>query len=278
MGRKKKTTNVSNVQTHDLKGNTNLSHAHIRYCFTLHDYTAEDINNLKSLSIGDCAKFRYCIFAEELGESGETPHLQGYFELFKRKRWNELGLREQYHFQVTKGTREQNIAYIGKEHGNIFVNGIYVRRKEYLKLRDLYDWQAEIVNMCCEPDEWDDRSIYWYWEDKGCRGKTKLANFIVKNFNAMVVSGATENIFNGVINWYKNLGMWPDIIIIDIPRSYDIGYLNYTAIEKLKDGLFFSGKYESGMVDMPEPLVIVFSNEHPEFSKMSSDRWVIKKL
>jgi len=159
MGRKKKTTTVSDVKTHDLEGNTSQSHAHMRYCFTLHNYTIEDINELKRLSCDECAKFRYCIFAEEKGESG-----------------------------------------------------------------------------------------------------------------------ATENIFNGVINWHKNLGMWPDIIIIDIPRSYDIGYLNYTAIEKLKDGLFFSGKYESLTKMFDSPHVICMANFPPDLTQLSVDRWVLINL
>lgn len=262
----------------NLAGNTKpSSHPCIRWCFTLHGYSEEDIEILKSMSCSDVPVFKYCVFSEELGGSGETPHLQGYFELFKKKRYNELGLREQYHFECTKSDRERNIEYISKEGGKCYINGRIVRRKQYLKKEQLYKWQKKVVKLCDDISD-EDRFIYWFYDEKGCSGKSKLANYIVKNYNALVVSGKISDVFNGVVNWKKNLGIFPDIIIYDIPRSFDLEYLNYTAIEKLKDGLFFSGKYESGMVDMPYPLIIIFSNEKPELNKMSQDRWKVDNI
>jgi hypothetical protein len=49
-------------------------------------------------------------------------------------------------------------------------------------------------------------------------------------------------------------------------------------MENVKDGLFFSTKYESGMVRYNPPHVIVFANVPPDVTKMSADRWVIKEI
>lgn len=259
----------------DLKGNTNYQiNPCIRWCFTLHDYKNEDIEFLKSKSCSNCASFKYVIFSEELGESGTTKHLQGYFELTKKKRWNELSFKKEYHFEKAKGTKQQNIDYIMKEGGQVYINGIKVRKVKLIS--DLYQWEKDILHIL--DGEPDDRTINWFWETKGCHGKTQFCKFVCSKYNAIVVSGKASDIFNGIINWKEAKGYFPDIVIIDIPRSVDIEYLSYTAIEKVKDGLFFSGKYEAGMCIMPSPHILIFANEEPDLHKMSADRWNVKKL
>jgi len=49
-------------------------------------------------------------------------------------------------------------------------------------------------------------------------------------------------------------------------------------LESIKNGLFFSGKYESTQVVMNSPHLIIFANEPPDKSKMSADRWHIVRI
>ena len=53
----------------------------VKWCFTFHNYTKKDIENLN----GDIGA-KFVIFSEELGGGGvgKNPHLQGYIE-FKKK-------------------------------------------------------------------------------------------------------------------------------------------------------------------------------------------------
>lgn len=61
------------------------------------------------------------------------------------------------------------------------------------------------------------------------------------------------------------------IVVMDLARdSHD--YVNYGALEQLKNGLVYNTKYESGMRMFETPHVVVFSNFPPDESKISSDR------
>lgn len=80
-----------------------------------------------------------------------------------------------------------------------------------------------------------------------------------------------------MINYATTKGSWPSIIIYDIPRT-QLDYVNYDALEKLKNGMAMSGKYEGGIILMPNPHVVVFANRPPDESKLSSDRWVIHEI
>lgn len=42
--------------------------------------------------------------------------------------------------------------------------------------------------------------------------------------------------------------------------------------------LFYSGKYEGGMVCGPSPHLCIFANERPDLIKLSSDRWKVFEI
>lgn len=81
----------------------------------------------------------------------------------------------------------------------------------------------------------------------------------------------------GICGILKDGGRPPKIIIIDIPR-YNMDYISYGGMEEIKNGCFFSSKYEGGMVLMNSPHVIVFANQPPDEGMMSKDRWKVKLL
>lgn len=249
----------------------------IRWIFTLHNYNESDIKTFnKTFNKSGSNGSKFIIFAEETGSNDETPHLQGYIEFSKKIRPIGAFENNKISWRKAKKSREINIEYIKKEGGNVYLNGKKMRYPKVLKSDQLYEWQKKIIDICdTDPD---DRSIYWIFEKKGNSGKTSLCKYIVKNYNALVLSNSAKDMKNGIIGYHKSTGWYPDIVIINIPRSVNQEFLSYTGIEEIKDGLFYSPKYEGGMVHMASPHVFIFSNEKPDTDMLSADRWKIIKV
>lgn len=69
----------------------------------------------------------------------------------------------------------------------------------------------------------------------------------------------------------------PTICLFDIPRTSE-KFMNYGTLEQIKNGLFFSGKYESRMFMMDNVHEFVFANFAPPKGVVSDDRWVTTDL
>jgi len=130
-------------------------------------------------------------------------------------------------------------------------------------------WQAALLEqLAIAPD---DRTIIWVYDPQGAAGKTTLCNYLVRNKGATILAGKAVDMFHAY-------DMEP-IVLIDIPRADNMEYLNYGAIEKLKDGIFFSGKYNSTLKVRDGPAhVVVFSNSEPDPTKWTADRLSVLRL
>ena len=245
----------------------------IKWCFTLNNYTEDNIKEISALLPLYCRRY---IVAKEVGDSG-TPHLQGYVEFMKRERpLSKIPIKE-IHWEKAKGDIKANRDYCEKDGDVILSKGM--PKPLVLVTRDLLrPEQLKIADMFIE-DEHPifGRNIYWFWEDDGNWGKSFLVTHMIDFMGAMEVSGASNDILCGVCSWIEQNEEAPRIIIFDIPRV-NKGHVSYQAIEKIKDGKFFSGKYESGMCRFNKPHIICFSNEEPEFSNLSKDRWKVTEL
>lgn len=138
--------------------------------------------------------------------------------------------------------------------------------------KELYDWQAEILRICeTEPD---DRKVYWYWDSVGCSGKTSLAKHICMKYrgSAIYLNGCSKDILCAVTNRLEEQDI--KIAIFGLTRQ-DRNGVSYRSLETLKDGIGFSGKYESGMFICAGMHVFVFANFAPDLDGLSSDRWEI---
>uniref|UniRef100_UPI00404745CB hypothetical protein n=1 Tax=Aliarcobacter sp. TaxID=2321116 RepID=UPI00404745CB len=145
--------------------------------------------------------------------------------------------------------------------------------EDIIKENKLRPFQKEILNRI--KNKPDDRKIYWFYEEEGAVGKTALAKHICMNYNALYVSGKCADIKFGVVDFLKEKEL--DVCLFAFPRTYE-DYVSYEALESIKDGIFYSGKYESGMVMFNSPHIIIMANFAPNLDKLSKDRWVIKKI
>ena len=133
------------------------------------------------------------------------------------------------------------------------------RKEMDLKLRD---WQKVVFDELMKPP--NDRTIYFIVDQEGNTGKSKLAKYLVQNHEAIMLDGS-----NGNDMLYAYAG--ERIIVVNVPRG---GGLDYSALEQLKDGLYFTGKYESKCVSRDyEIAVIVMLNDFPAWDSLSHDRW-----
>lgn len=92
-----------------------------RYCFTINNYTEQELSYLRRL---DSGRVRYLVCGEEVGETG-TRHLQGYVELLRPTRpggVKKILGTDRAHIEVSAGSSEQNYEYCTKE-GQFFEVG-----------------------------------------------------------------------------------------------------------------------------------------------------------
>lgn len=223
-----------------------------RWCFTWNNFP----NDWEQIIVPKI-NGKYSI-GVEIGESG-TPHLQGYIEFTNKVRaLGEIGIKE-IHWEKCRGTKKQNIEYTQKDK-NFIQTFDY---KHITKIEKFFDWEQEILNIIKE--EPNDRDIHWYWEPKGCAGKTTFQKYLHSNFKGVcVLSGKGHDMKNGVVAFRaKRDGEYPKIVLINIPRS-NKNFVSWSGIEEIKDMFFFSGKYESDEVNGPNPHVFCFANSPPE--------------
>lgn len=259
--------NRSNSSGESCKGNTKQDSQRVKWCFTLNNYTNEEVEQIKGWSSN---RAKYVIFGEEVGEEG-TPHLQGYVEWKKKIRFTAITkINPRISWRPAKGDKKDNFIYCSKDK-NYYINGKKVRQPKVLTKDQLYGWQKAIVKICDE--EPDDRTIYWVW-DNGNYGKTSLAKYIFTNYKCLFVNGKGNDIKCSIALYYEKNGFYPDIILWLAPRNAE-GYINYGTLEEIKDGMVFSGKYESGCFLMPNPHIFVFCNFEPDTSTLTEDRWNI---
>lgn len=131
-------------------------------------------------------------------------------------------------------------------------------------------WQGDLLNTLTETEP-DDRKILWYSDPIGGQGKTAIAKYLAVHLNAIVLTnGRTQDLAYTIKDNTK-------IVVLNFTRSNE-NRINYGAIESIKDGLLFSGKYESCTKVFNSPHVVVFANHEPDYDQMSLDRWEVVHL
>jgi len=243
-----------------------------KWCFTLNNWCEEHL--VKMVKDFEVFGLEY-IIGEEVGESG-TPHLQGavfgekYFRPMEAFKWEFKP-----HWEKCKGNKEQNVAYCKKQ-GTFHTN---MKVPKPLFCPEIYGWQLEAASLISSEPDPSDRTIHWWWEPYGGVGKSDLVRWLVIKKNAIVCAGKAADMKHMIVaHTEQNNGVWPELIVFDVPRSQE-GYLSYTGIEEIKNGIFASSKYESSMFKMNRPHVMVFANFEPTPGRdMSADRFRIVRI
>jgi hypothetical protein len=131
---------------------------------------------------------------------------------------------------------------------------------------ELRDWQRELQSTIDE--EPSTREVIFVVDPEGNKGKSWMTRYWYSTRDDLQrLSVGKRDDLAFAIDPTKKL------FVFDIPRQC-MELLQYPILEQLKDRMVFSSKYESTCKVLVHPChVVVFSNEEPDYTKMTSDRY-----
>jgi len=139
-----------------------------------------------------------------------------------------------------------------------------------------HPWQQMVIDFIkTKPD---DRTVHWFFDEEGGKGKSRLARYLISEKLAyMVRSTGGDRDFATIIRGALADGWDQRCFIFDLPRVSE-AHAIYGPIEACKDGTVTATKYEGGTFTFNSPHVLIFANFLPDCSKLSADRWRIHRL
>lgn len=257
------------------QGNTKRSSMSRLWCITINNYTENDIKLMDDLK--NHPNIKECNYQFETGDN-ETPHIQGYAYFKSERTFKELkNLLPRAHIEKAKGSLKSNRDYCSKTKTRI--NPLDIEYNKYMEeTYNMVEWkpfQQDILNII--ESKPSDRKVHWFYEEKGNSGKSYLCKYLDWKYDAIICNGKQTDIFNQYKAYLDEKQKYPKVVICDIPRSHK-EYVCYSTFEKIKDGLFYSGKYEGGKLRLIPHHLIIFSNFEPNTDKLSLDRWDIHEI
>jgi len=213
----------------------------------------------------------------ERGTETGYLHWQLYIHCKKRVRltWLKAHFNGQAHFELCKAIDKSN-EYCFKDGSRVEGPYHWPEPAEASAVKDpmegltLRPWQQQVVDCISGPVS--NRTVHWFYEEVGNSGKTTLAKHLVLKYGAVVIQGAGKDILHQASKCKDT-----KLYVLDIPRCSE-GHVSYQSIEALKNGLWFSGKYEGSMCVRNPAHVVCFSNHHPDVSMLSRDRWNLQLI
>lgn len=137
---------------------------------------------------------------------------------------------------------------------------------------ELRDWQRIVLGKL---EAQGDRKILFVVDEEGGKGKTVLSSYIERNLSGFGCGGGKHADLAYIFApWAEKC----EYVAIDLTRTLDADYYPYHFMEDLKNGKMMSTKYNSKRVLFPYKKVVVFTNQYPNMTKLSADRYEIYKI
>jgi hypothetical protein len=245
----------------------------VKYIFTLNNWKNEEMKDIEKWCSNRAKKW---IFGEEIGDQNKVPHLQGYFEIEKKKRFTVIqsecpGFKRAW-FHNANGTLEENITYCSKQHNEIHTNQKIPEPKKMIK--NLFEWQKDMEHILLTDKS--DRTVYWIYDPEGGNGKTQFLKYMYYKYSCLFTCGGKRNdIINLIYNGQKYMEESNAIVLWNLPRDINDEFISYEAIEMIKDGCISNNKFECGCFCCNSPNICIFGNKLPNIKKLTFDRWKI---
>lgn len=152
------------------------------------------------------------------------------------------------------------------------VNATYERQPP-VENHALRGWQADLgIQLRLNPDP---RKIFFVVDVVGNGGKSWFADYWCSIHDACLVMHPAKHADMALE--LKRANPKPRVVFIDCPRE-KLDFFSYTFLEDLKNGRVFSTKYESRMIRMDPPHVVMLMNSDPDLTKLSQDRYNIIRI
>lgn len=223
-------------------------------------------------SAGDVNKFAFQL---EVGESG-TPHFQGVCCWRNQIQFSTLKhLDTNIHWEPCKNIRAA-LQYCTKSDtrkDGPWVLGWHYEPPRTWAIPTPHLWQSQVLERIRSGQ--GDRRICWIADPTGGWGKTTLAKHICGDLGGLLVTGRASDIKYAIAQRLRRGRM--GTCVFHFTRTQE-EYVSYQAIEEVKDGIFFSAKYEAGMCIFESPFILVLANFHPDRSKLTGDRWDVNVI
>jgi len=244
------------------------------WCFTLNNYTNEELEQLTGLNGNK--QIKYMIYGKEVGEQG-TPHIQGYIMFQNQKLFKQIKkfIPERSHIEKAKGDIAQNVAYCSKdgqavEYGDIpahqpgkrtDLDKVKLMIKEYKPLDEIIhectSFQAmktaELLFRYQRAPPNQKRIIKWYYGPTGT-GKTYAAE----------AHAPEADIYkkNTSLKWWPNY-FGQKVVILDDFRA---SWCKFTELLGLLDRYTFQVevKFGSCYIQPSTTHIIITAPYHPE--------------
>lgn len=133
------------------------------------------------------------------------------------------------------------------------------------------DWQRELAARLDDPA--DDRTIDFIVDPTGGKGKTWFCRWMLSHNDATQVLEVGRKVDLAYI-----LDTTKSIFLFNVGRN-QMEYLSYPLLESLKDRMVTSTKYSGKHKIWTTRIhVVVFSNEYPDTTKLTGDRYDVTTL
>lgn len=223
-------------------------------------------------------------FQKESGDETGYVHYQGRISLNVRRRigeciklWQTEGL-EKVRITITSNTNRDNDFYVIKPDGRL--EGPWRDTDideanipwDLEDIKEPYPWQQYVLE-----DRKTKRDINVIVDEIGHIGKSSLAKYMVWNKKGMFLPlfESHKELVGAVCDMPEQ-----QLYVLDCPRSIDITKANqlWGAIEAIKNGMVYDGRYHFRYKIFGCPEVWVFMNAVPDDTLMSRDRWKFWKV
>lgn len=213
----------------------------------------------------DIHRWFYCI------EIGDTGYRHVHLKLLCNENIQETEIRIFWHpMHVEISNESEN--YLRKP-GAVFVSSRDTQEIRRVRFGSCRPWQEVLL---CVARQQDVREVLVLLDELGGIGKSWLANYLFETGLGFFVP-PTLSTPKDLIQFIHSGYVDQEFIIIDIPRSWKWSEHLYSVIETIKDGLVYDSRYKAQMRNIRGVSIIVFTNNNPKLSKLSTDRWHIVK-